>query len=492
VDTVDKQPPTQLDGGPFAGPPVDRRADLEAAVAEAEAVGILPLTSTCNLRCVFCSNRANPPGLRVHFIAPRPLDELRKSVGRLARRRRPPEAVVIGESASRICEGEPLTHPDFDEAVQLVRQSLPGCLLRLTTNGTLLDSRRAGLLAALAPVEVTLSLNTVSRRAFRTLHGVDHDPRLPVHLLAEAGLPWTASVVAVPALTGRSDLPAAARFVAAHGARLLRVFVPGHTFRTPAEVRALLPSAAEVAALVEEARAAAPGLPVTLEPPLLSDLEPRLVGVLPGSPAARAGLGPGDVLTHVEGEPPFSRVDAFRRCVEALRRAGRVRLGTAGRGDLVLDRQAGVLGGEGAAISGGGLVLDRDVDPEDILVVGRLARRLGVVRSTVLTSTLAAPVLEAAFRAAGRLPGGEGLPPTRVLTVPSKTFGGSIGCAGLLTVADLASALRDHPPGPGEAVFLPPVAFDRLGLDLLGVPAGRLKALLPDRTRLVVPGDAVL
>ncbi|MCL6580071.1 MAG: radical SAM protein [Firmicutes bacterium] len=464
---------------------MDTRADLEAAVAEAEAAGILPLTSTCNLRCVFCSNRANPPGLRVHFLPPRPLDELRASVGRLARRRRPPEAVVIGESASRVCEGEPLTHPDFDEVARLVRRSLPGCVLRLTTNGTLLDSRRARLLAALAPVEVTLSLNTASRRAYRTLHGVDHDPRLPVRLLAEAGLPWTASAVAVPALTGRGDLPATARFVAAYGARLLRVFVPGHTSRTPAEVRALLPSAEEVAALVEEVRAAAPGLPVTLEPPLLSNLEPRLVGVLPGSPAARAGLGPGDVLTHVEGEIPFSRVDAFRRCLEALRRAGRARLGVAGRGDVVLEAP----GGE---VSSPGLVLDRDVDPEDILVVGRLARRLGAARSTVLTSTLAAPVLEAAFRAAGRLPGGEAFPPTRVLTAPSKTFGGSIGCAGLLTVADLAAALRSHPPQPGEAVFVPPPAFDRVGLDLLGVPAGRLKPLLPDRTRLVVPGLAVL
>jgi len=70
--------------------------------------GVLPLTSECNMRCVFCSNRFNPPGVRVAFIRPRAPAEVVDSLDELA----PAERVVIGESATRICEGEPFTHPE--------------------------------------------------------------------------------------------------------------------------------------------------------------------------------------------------------------------------------------------------------------------------------------------------------------------------------------------------------------------------------------------
>ena len=33
---------------------------------------ILPLTSSCNLHCLFCSNRQNPPGVQTFSFAPLP------------------------------------------------------------------------------------------------------------------------------------------------------------------------------------------------------------------------------------------------------------------------------------------------------------------------------------------------------------------------------------------------------------------------------------
>ena len=49
--------------------------------------------------------------------------------------------VVIGESVTRIREGEPLTHPRFLDIVKLVRKHYPERPVRVTTNGVLLDGR---------------------------------------------------------------------------------------------------------------------------------------------------------------------------------------------------------------------------------------------------------------------------------------------------------------------------------------------------------------
>lgn len=70
---------------------------------------ILPLTSTCNLRCLFCSNAQNPPGVEVFSIPPLPLPLVRRLIPLL----NPHRKIIIGEAASRISEGEPLTHPEF-------------------------------------------------------------------------------------------------------------------------------------------------------------------------------------------------------------------------------------------------------------------------------------------------------------------------------------------------------------------------------------------
>ncbi len=479
--------------------PVNEDGGLAAALAEAEAAGVLPITSACNVSCLFCSNRSNPPGVRVWSIPPRSVGDIEAALTRM------PDngEIIIGESASRVTEGEPLTHPDWPAIVRLVRRRRPRALLRLTTNGTLLGPEQAAFLAAHGPVEVTLSLNTASPEAYRRLHGLDADPRRAPAALATAGVPYEASVVAVPAVTGRGDLRETASFLAGKGCLHCRVFVPGYTRRTPRQVAGLMPSRAEVLELVEDARRSV-DLPLSLEPPEPADLTARITGVMRGTPAAAAGLRAGDVLVGVDRETPFSRVDAFRRCRRALERNGscRVRLGRAG------DEVEAVLRvptGEGGRPRPG-FVLDRDVDPRDVSLVLGLAERLGARRAVVLTSPLAQRVM--ALGLGARSAGANHPPGHLVVAVPSRTFGGSIACAGLLTVDDFAAALagprqfcpKGRPPvvdghpltlRPGDAVFLPPIAFDRSGLDLLGRTPRDLLPLLPRGCRLVVPQVAV-
>ncbi len=505
MDIVDNSTKPQLDalwGVNVAVDGIDARA---AALAEAEAAGILPVTSTCNLSCVFCSNRANPPGVRVHHLPPRPLPEIRAALARMAHL----EEVVIGESASRVSEGEPLTHPRFEAVLAAVREALPHALVKVTTNGTLLDRRTAALFKATRPLEVTLSLNTCSPEAYRRVHGPahgsGHDPMAAVRALSEAGVPFHASVVPVPALTGPGDLLETARRLDEAGCLSLRVLVPAHTSFSDPGLVGLLPPREEVARLAEEARRAV-RLPVTLEPPQVADLRARLAGVIRGTPAAAAGLRAGDVLEEVEGRRPFSRVDAFRRLNAALRRTGSCRVRVAGRGEVTLRTDD--------PTARPGVVLDRDVDPGDIRLVLRTAAGLRARRVLVLTSVLGAGPLELGFRAAagrggvgrqgvgrqgvGRRrrgarahPEGTG-PAVRVVSVASRSFGGSIAAAGLLTVSDFACALellvRARAVQGGDLVFLPPVSFGADGLDLFGRGPADLEALLPRGARLIVPG----
>jgi len=485
-------------------PVAEAANDRELALGEAEAAGVLPLTSTCNISCLFCSNRANPPGVRVYYVEPRPLAELQASLRRMGHL----DEIVIGESAFRVSEGEPMTHPDFDTVIRSLRSLAPDALLKLTTNGILLDTERAALLAELGPLEITLSVNTVSPEAYQRLHRTEHDPRLTPALLAKTGLPYHASVVAVPAVTGPEDLTETVRYLEDHACLDCRVLVPGWTRLTPPAIRDQMPTREEVLEMVQGARTAV-DLPVTLEPPQIEDLRARLAGVMPGTAAARAGLRPDDVIVAVDGRAPLTRVDAFRRATAALRRAGTCHLTVERPGetrgfetvlkaetnDAARPGNPSGLGGAGlggAGLGGAGLggarpgfVLDRDIDPAVLYQIVNLANRLAAGRIVILTSILAAPLMEMGFQA---VTSGDVV----VVAVASRTFGGSIACAGLLTVDDFAEALALGPtPKPGDVVFLPPIAFDKAGLDLLGRPLAALRPLLA-RGRLAAPGLAVL
>jgi len=90
----------------------------------------------------------------------------------------------------------------------------------------------------------------------------------------------------------------------------------------------------------------------------------------------------------------------------------------------------------------------------------RLAQRLpAAIRAaravTVVTGTLAIPVLEGAIE---RLNAIGGLT-VRLLPVPNSFFGGSVTCAGLLTGSDIVQALDRRREALGDAILLPAVAF---------------------------------
>jgi NifB/MoaA-like Fe-S oxidoreductase len=405
---------------------------------------VLPLGSGCNLSCLFCSNRFNPFGVQARSLPPLTVDEARALIPLLD----PCQKVVIGESATRIVEGEPLLHPRLLDILHLVRDALPGTPLQITTNGLRLESPLQRELAKLGPIELIISVNALDpdlRR--RCLADLEPEKTLDqLSALKENGLLFQASFVLAPPFLG--EFPAALGQMERWGANYLRLLLPGGSHLAPPELQGSWQAWLDLRQQVRHWRTAT-RIPCVLEPPILLDLRAEVEGVLPCSPADKAGLTASDVIEMVEGKQPFSRQDAYLRILSLaspklmVSRDGTTR-------ETCLEKKAG---------ASSGLVFLRDLRKSS------LERCLGQLpsqgRGLALTGELAAPVLNLAWEALGiSLP---------LRAVPNRTFGGSIRAAGLLTLEDFRAGLQEATnQGIGWDWLLLPAAPFEDGVDLLG------------------------
>lgn len=428
----------------------------QLVVLTAARYNILPLTSTCNLRCVFCSHQQNPPGVEVITLAPLTLHQIEDLLDYLDGKRK----IVIGESATRLVEGEPLTHPCFFPIMHRLRRRFPQTPVEITTNGLLLDRQKVAVLKELKPLEMNLSINSVTPAGRLKLLGIRGT--IPVleglENLTQAGILWQGSVVAYPTLVGWEDMRTTIRSLATVGAATIRVFLPGFTRLAPPPLR-FDPGTLrrELEGFLEELREEL-AIPLLLEPPLLRNLTPAVAGVLAGSPAEAAGLRRGDVILSVDGKSPRSRVEAFNLISWAGQRKLKIkRRDKRGNGnpeeEVILELRPG---------QKSGLVFEWDCDPELLNLVQAACQRYQTRRALLYTSELAFEVLKLMLKPMSAV--------VEVQPVRNRFFGGSIACAGLLTVSDFIRAWQE---GQGaklnpDLILLPGLAFDFWGRDLVG------------------------
>lgn len=381
--------------------------------------------------------------------------------------------IIIGESSTRLCEGEPFTHPSINEVLKEIRRHFPVTPLQITTNGTFLTDERVGELAALnqpeqgAGIELIISLNSASLAQRSRIMG-DPNPgqvRRVLSLCRENGLSFHGSVVALPHLCGWDDLAETLYFLEEKRAVTTRVFLPGYTSYAHPSLR-FAPS------LWEELDIFLAGIrekidhPLTLEPPVKKDLLARVEGVVGSSPAREAGIRKGDLIIAVNGETVVSGTDAFYRIQNAsdplvtVNRPEENEEEPLHTGELTfrISKKAG---------GSSGLVFNADLAPRLIEEVRKAAGKGPGEDVWLFTSRVAVFLWEAARR--------KGLLPEeiRISPVENRFFGGSICCAGLLTVADLQAHLEDSVFGPGSPlkllqVLVPSAPFDRRGFDLRG------------------------
>lgn len=419
--------------------------------------GILPLTSCCNVACLFCSHRYNPPGIETRRIPPLELGTIEEVFDQI--KWSALNRLVIGESVTTTVEGEPLTHPHFVSVMRSLRTRAAHLFIRVTTNGTLLTETLLRELKSLGLIELTISLNAVSQPARQQLMGKGAGDILPMlKLLAEARLPWQASMVAMPHVTGLAEVKATLRAALEFEASCVRVFLPGFTRLTPESHRLTAQAKDELQEVLQEF-ASETGLPVVLEPAVLRNLRAELVGVLPGSAAHMAGLRTGDVIVSVAGEKALSRQDAF----ELILPESEVELTVDRDGrqfTCLIQKDAGATGG---------VVMYQDLPGRTIARLRRLAKKERGRGVVILTSELAAPLLQACLPL-------DAFANIRVEVVKNQVFGGSIACAGLLTVEDFASALGRITDLRQSLVLLPKAPFNEDGYDLVGRSWRELKS----------------
>ncbi|MGB9791559.1 MAG: DUF512 domain-containing protein [Thermacetogeniaceae bacterium] len=432
---------------------------------------ILPITSVCNLRCIFCSNCQNPCGVETFALPHLPLSLVRRLIPLLDPRRK----IIIGEAASRINEGEPFAHPDFWAILSMIRGFYPNAVIQITTNGTLLNRASVKRLYEMRPVELNISLNSATRSGRWLLMGDSHVEKVleGVELVAEAGIAYNGSIVAMPHIVGWQDLYATCRFLQEHGAATIRLFLPGFTKFAASELRFEPFVMYRRLRLFQEEQEAVSKIPLLLEPFLWEEglvVQGSVAGVIPSSPADKAGVRRGNVIKSVNGRAVKSRVDAYKKIFNSVYPS----LEIEGKKDVVAFRKR--------RDDGAGIVMNYDIDWSVVEKVKRCIRKHQARNVLVLTSEWGLPWLRQV------LPEWEKVGArVRLEAVKNRFFGGSIASAGLLTTLDFRKALRQIIGRYGdifEMVLLPGRAFDVDGRDLLGRHYTRLKELT--RGKIVV------
>ena len=419
--------------------------EVRSLMIQALQQGILPITSQCNVRCLFCSHKFNPPGVKTYSFSSRSINEIKEDMALVKRLK----TITIGESATTLIEGEPLCHPDFMAIVHLARTHYPQALIKVTTNGVLLTESMLQQLKELGSVELTLSLNSMTGKGRATLGLPPAKALLSLLPHLSDYVPWHGSVVAMPQCVGIEDVEQTLEGMCRALARTVRVFVPGFTRLAPAELTVSAIDGVKVRSMTERVQSRYK-TPIVLEPDYLDDLQPIVHGSMANSPARAAGFVGGELILNVNGERPRSRVHAFNLMESAESPEVHYKRGVAEKVVTIAKAK-----GEKS-----GMVMQYDMSPlemDDLLATVEEAIFLKK-KVLVLSSALGYGVVKQVLRGST----------ASVEKVENRFFGGNIATAGLLTVEDFAFVLKREPRIDGALVVLPHKAFDVRGRDLIG------------------------
>ncbi|MFZ5944404.1 MAG: radical SAM protein [Bacillota bacterium] len=413
-----------------------------------QTYNILPVTSVCNVRCIFCSHRQNPPGIRAVSVPPLPFNIIKDLIGFLDKNRK----IVIGESASLIMEGEPFTHPQIIETLELIRHTYPRAIIQLTSNGSFFDEDLAKRLKEMEPLEINLSINIADLQLRERLM---NDKRAAIackapEVLSKYNIAFHGSIVAMPHVTGFDKLYETLKFLSDANAQTIRVFKPGFTKYTPQNLLPGKDLLDELDAKIKEWRENLCLCPITFEPSLLSGLEAEVVGVIRNSPAEKAGIIKGDIIEAIDGKKPFSRVEAFKM----LQKNAQYNLGINGKHGRCQTRLT-------VTNEKSGLVFDYDIPFSLLQDIQSIINRMKGEKLVLFSSKLGHKLLQENFADIENL---------QVVPVKNLYFGGNIQCAGLLIINDFLAAFKllfgDR--GTPDVLILPSIAFDKDGRDITG------------------------
>ena len=410
---------------------------------------ILPVTSICNTSCIFCSHKQNPDNVQVYSFGNLSMETIDLLLPFLDKKKK----IVIGESATKLIEGEPFCNPHFKEILSKLRRMFPDTPLSITTNGIALDDEWFKFLADIKPLEINYSINCVNQENRKTIMGNKNinEPEYVLEKLASYSIDYHGSIVAMNWLTGWEELEETIALVEKDAGSTIRVFLPGYTKLAPQNLRFSQSYVNQLRDCVERLRGKY-NIPITLEPPFITNLDTEITGVIQNSSAALCGINKGDVIKQVDGANALTRYDAF----SLIKKKGNTNIKLLRDG---VEVQVKIIKKPGAT---SGLVMDYDIDSSIKDDIRRICARNKKVKVWILASKLGTPILEELLKDLEEA--------IEVVETENLFFGGSIMCAGLLTVDDFLMTYEKFREKikQDDVLILPAIAFDQQGKDLTG------------------------
>lgn len=421
-----------------------KTASFQQILTIVQKTNILPLTSYCNIKCEFCSHKNNPEDIDVYKVPQLTGQQVEELIEYLS----PNKKIVIGESASKIIEGEPFLFKGFFDVLKQIRHKHKKTSIQITTNGTFLTEDTVSKLAKVENLEINLSLNsssTVNRKRLVK----DSNPSIAIQsckLLNQHGIKYYGSMVIMPHITGWDDTAGTIAYLCKNDAEVVRVFIPGYTkySKVKFDFEDLYNQASAVISQLRKKY----DTPIVIEPPLINSLEAHIEGAIKDSPAYNAGLSYGDTITRINGKEVISRVDAYNQAykyknpnIEFYRNYTKY--------IVQLEKEKN---------ESTGFVVNYDIDPKLIQLVERLIKSNHKKKPLIVTSELGYNVLSLITKGA------------EILPIKNNYFGGSIRATGLLTTDDIYNGVRDYlNENESDLIILPSDFMDYAGRDLRGV-----------------------
>ena len=413
---------------------------------------ILPITSACNSSCVFCSHRQNPSSVKTYQFGHLEFDLIQELIEYLPKS----GPVILGESATRIIEGEPFFHPDFEKILRLLRNKFKEKEIRISTSGSFLTKKKVNFLKTLEPIKLNISLNCASPEHRRDLMGDNRSEQVFAGLkhLKKYNLAFNGSVVAMPHFLGWESLPETVALLIKYAPRTIRIFLPGFTREAEDDLKfrksLIYRLKKEINILNKKYQ-----VPIIMEPPLLTDFNCEVKGIISGSPADKAGLEKFDIIKKINDYLPLTRVDAFNK------------LKNLQSPELVIKRKRDIhkISLEKKKKEKPGIVMDYDLSLSTVNNIEQKIIKSSSRKIIIVTSILAEDIFKKLVDKCKQEYSDKCI---QLLMVRNKFFGGTIMCAGLLVNKDIISALRNVSYHQDDLLLLPGNMFDYYGKDLTG------------------------
>lgn len=274
---------------------------------------ILPITSICKLNCIFCSHKNNPSQIETYSFGHLELELIKRMVEFLDQSR----PVIIGESASKIIEGEPFAHPDIIEILDYLRSRWPEIEIKITTSASFIKPNYLHKLEELYPLELNISLNAPApeERVFLMNDPAAENVFQIIKDLPNYQIDFEASIVSMHHIKGYNYLEKTLDLLEDYPPQSLRIFWAGFSQFADQD---LIPKKSYYQGLADfvEKKRADYSYPIIIEPQLIVNLSAEVEGVINDSAADEAGIKRGDIILKIQDYIPQSRVDAFYKIEE--------------------------------------------------------------------------------------------------------------------------------------------------------------------------------